>query len=86
MRTTRSTGRAERWTAVVDGERLRELRRQRALSQAELARLAGASVHMVSKLERHQAASCRSRTLARLAADLGEDPSAMVADVCQPAD
>ncbi len=29
---TRPTGHADRWTAVVDGQRLRDLRRQRALS------------------------------------------------------
>lgn len=86
MTATRSTGHAERWIAVIDGQRLRELRFQRALSQAKLARLAGVSVRTVSKLERHQAASCRARTLARLAAALGEDPSAMVANVRQPAD
>ncbi len=43
----RPTGHADRWTAVVDGQRLRELRRQRALSQAELAELAGVSAHSV---------------------------------------
>ena len=43
MMATRPTGHADRWTAVIDGQRLRELRRQRALSQAELAKLAGVS-------------------------------------------
>ena len=33
MMATRSTGNPDRWTAVVDGQRLRELRRQQALSQ-----------------------------------------------------
>ena len=73
----RPTGQPGRWTAVVDGQRLRELRRQQALSQVELARLAGVSAHTVSKLERQPASCCRSRTLARLAAALGESPSAI---------
>ena len=58
---TKPIGHAGRWTAVVDGQRLRELRRKRAISQTELAQLAGVSVYTVSKLERHQTASCRSR-------------------------
>jgi transcriptional regulator with XRE-family HTH domain len=82
----RPTGHADRWTAVVDGQRLRELRRQQALSQAELAKLAGISVHTVSKLERQPASCCRSRTLARLAAALREAPSAIVAYVGQRPD
>ena len=80
------TGRTDRWTAVIDGQRLRELRRQQALSQIELVRLAGVSVRTVSKLERQPAACCRSRTLARLAAALGEAPSAIVAYVGQRPD
>ena len=79
----RLTGHADRWTAVIDGQRLRELRRQRALSQAELAKLAGVSAHTVSKLERQPASRCRSRTLARLAAALGESPSAITTSVGQ---
>jgi transcriptional regulator with XRE-family HTH domain len=71
------TGNADRWTAFVDGQRLRELRRKQALSQAELAKLAGVSVHTVSKLERQPDSCCRSRTLARLAAALGESPTAL---------
>ena len=51
----RATGNPDRWTAVADGQRLRELRRQQALSQAELAKLAGVSAHTVSKLERQPA-------------------------------
>ena len=50
----RLTGHADRWTAVIDGQRLRELRRRQALSQAELAKLAGVSAHTLSKLERRQ--------------------------------
>jgi anti-sigma regulatory factor (Ser/Thr protein kinase) len=39
----RLNGHAARWSAVIDGQRLRELRLQRVLSQVELARLAGVS-------------------------------------------
>ena len=83
---TRLTGHADRWTAVIDGQRLRELRRQQALSQAELAKLAGVSVHTVSKLERQPASCCRSRTLARLAVALGEFPAGIAASTGQRSD
>ena len=81
MMTTKRTGRGDRWIAVIDGQRLRELRRQQALSQVELAKLAGVSAHTVSKLERQPASCCRTRTLARLAAALGESPSAITASM-----
>jgi predicted transcriptional regulator len=84
--TVRPTGHPERWTAVIDGQRLRELRCQRALSQVELAKLAGVSAHTVSKLERQPASCCRSRTLARLAAALGESPTAIAASMGQRPD
>jgi DNA-binding Xre family transcriptional regulator len=54
--------------------------------QVELARLAGVSPYTVSKLERQRATSCRTRTLARLAAALGEEPSAIVPNVGQRSD
>jgi predicted transcriptional regulator len=82
----RPTDHADRWTAVVDGQRLRELRRQQALSQVELAKLAGVSAHTVSKLERQPASCCRTRTLARLAAALGESPVAITASMGQCSD
>jgi transcriptional regulator with XRE-family HTH domain len=82
----RPTGNPDRWTAVVDGQRLRELRRQRALSQAELAKLAGVSAHTVSKLEQQPASCCRSRTLARLAAALDESPAAIAGGTGQRSD
>lgn len=86
MMATRPTGHAERWIAVVDGRRLRELRHQRALSQVELAKLAGISAHTVSKLERQPVSCCRSRTLARLAAALGESTVAIAASMGQRSD
>jgi transcriptional regulator with XRE-family HTH domain len=68
---------AKSWTTVLDGQRLRQLRTQRGLSQEELAGLAGVSLTTVARLESQHRASCRSRTLARLATALGEQPSAI---------
>jgi transcriptional regulator with XRE-family HTH domain len=86
MMATRPIGHTDRWTAVIDGQRLRELRRQQALSQAELAKLAGVSAYTVSKLERQPASYCRTRTLARLAAALGESPATITASMGQRPD
>lgn len=62
-------------TFVLDGLRLRQLRRQRGLSQEELADRAGVSVTTVARLERRPIAPCRGRTLGRLARALGEHPA-----------
>jgi transcriptional regulator with XRE-family HTH domain len=75
MTTTRRSNRAQRWVTAVDGERLRELRRKRGLAQMELAGLAGISVGTVTRLECQHKATCRTRTLARIAAALGEQPA-----------
>ncbi len=66
---------AQRWTAVLDGHRLRQARRQHHLSQEQLAAQAGISLSTIRRLERQPAAPCRCRTLGRLAAALGEDPA-----------
>jgi transcriptional regulator with XRE-family HTH domain len=66
---------SQRWTATLDGRRLRQLRRQHHLSQDQLATNAGLSPATVARLERHSSASCRSRTLVRLATALGENPA-----------
>jgi len=60
----------QRWTTVLDGQRLRQLRRQHHLTQAELADQAGIGIATVVRLERQSHAPCRCRTLARLAAAL----------------
>jgi DNA-binding XRE family transcriptional regulator len=60
---------------VLDGQRLRQLRRQHGLSQQNLADQAGISLTTVARLERHPRTPCRGRTLARLAAVLGEHPA-----------
>jgi transcriptional regulator with XRE-family HTH domain len=67
--------RAQRWTTILDGGRLRQLRRQRGLSQEQLAGQAGISLTTMRRLERRPAAPCRCRTLGRLAAALGEEPA-----------
>ena len=68
---------AQRWTTVLDGAELRRLRRARGLSQERLAGRAGISLTAVVRLERQSRAACRTRTLARLAAALGEDPAVL---------
>ncbi|MFI5064207.1 MAG: ATP-binding protein [Streptosporangiales bacterium] len=70
-------GAASRWVTVLDGRRLRQLRRERGLSQAQLADRAGMSPATIGRLERQPAASCRSRTAARLAGALGADPGGL---------
>jgi anti-sigma regulatory factor (Ser/Thr protein kinase)/DNA-binding Xre family transcriptional regulator len=66
------------WIICIDGHRLGNLRRQHQLTRAELASKAGISTATVARLEQHRHPACRTRTLARLAAALGEDPAALV--------
>ena len=63
------------------GSRLRALREERNLSQEKLADRAGVSLTTVARLERQRSPSCRCRTLARLAAALGEHPATIA---CTP--
>jgi len=67
-----------RWFAVVDGARVRQLRREHGLSPAQLAGKAGIGLSTVSRLERQPRRSCRTRTLARLAAALNQPPAALI--------
>jgi len=67
----------DRWFTVVDGARLRQLRRQHGLSAAELAGKAGLGLSTVTRLEGQPRRSCRTRTLARLAAALGQPPATL---------
>lgn len=60
-----------RWTVAVDGRRLRQARRQHGWSQRTLAEAAGISLATIGRLERQERATCRGRTLARLADALG---------------
>jgi transcriptional regulator with XRE-family HTH domain len=64
-------------STVLDGQRLREARRQRGLSQERLAHQAGLSPATVARLERQRRPRCRHRTLARLAAALDVNPAAI---------
>jgi transcriptional regulator with XRE-family HTH domain len=68
---------AQRWITIVDGGRLRQLRRQHGLSQEQLASQAGISLTTIRRLERQPSAPCRTRTLGRLAAVLDEDPACL---------
>jgi DNA-binding Xre family transcriptional regulator len=71
-RTRRPAG---QWTAVLDGPRLRHLHCLHGLSQEKLADEAGISPATVARLERQSHPACRTRTMARLAAALGEHPA-----------
>jgi transcriptional regulator with XRE-family HTH domain len=70
------SNRAQQWTTIANGQRIRELRRQCGLAQAELA---GVSLDTVARLERQHRTACRTRTLARIAAALGEPPATIAA-------
>ena len=59
---------------IANGQRIRELRRQCGLAQAELAGLAGVSLDTVARLERQHRTACRTRTLARIPPRSGSRP------------
>jgi transcriptional regulator with XRE-family HTH domain len=61
----------------VDVERLRELRKLRALSQDELAEAAGVGRATISRIERKETGA-HGRTLRKLAKALGVDVSELV--------
>jgi DNA-binding XRE family transcriptional regulator len=65
-------------TTVIDGQRLRELRRQCGLSREALAWKAGLGITTVARLESQPRPPCRMRTVARLAAALGGEPGAII--------
>jgi DNA-binding XRE family transcriptional regulator len=71
-----TTDRSARWTTMLNGTRLRQLRLQHGLSQEALADRPGISLTTVARLERRPCGPARCRTLARLAAALGEPPAA----------
>jgi DNA-binding XRE family transcriptional regulator len=70
-------GPGQRWTTELDGQRLREMRCQRGLSQEQLADLAGISLSTMARLERQQRSPCRNWTLGRLAVALNETPASI---------
>jgi transcriptional regulator with XRE-family HTH domain len=69
--------RASRWTMLIDGHHLRNSRNQHGLTRDQLASKAGISSATIARLERHSRIRCRSRTLARLAAALGQSPATL---------
>jgi transcriptional regulator with XRE-family HTH domain len=75
---TQTSHPGRRWFTVLDGHRLRHLRRQRGLSQKQLAGRAGISLTTIGRLERRSAVPCRCRTLGRLARALDEDPARLI--------
>jgi transcriptional regulator with XRE-family HTH domain len=84
IRAPSSTHSSDRWFTVLDGVRLRQLRRQHGLSAAELADKAGVGLSTVLRLERQSRCSCRTRTAARLAAALGQSPAALTCSQPSP--
>jgi transcriptional regulator with XRE-family HTH domain len=64
---------------VKIGERLRDLRVRRALTQEELAEKAEVGTNTVARLERNEAEPHMS-TLRKLARALGVDPSELIGD------
>lgn len=75
---------ADRWFTVLDGARLRQLRRQHGLSAAELAGKTGVGLSTVFRLERRSRRSCRTRTAARLAAALNQSPTVLICSQSSP--
>ncbi|PLS84382.1 MAG: hypothetical protein CYG60_18220 [Actinobacteria bacterium] len=61
-------------TERIDGEKLRELRRARYMSQEALSRRAGISAKTVSRAETEGQISMRLSTLAKIAEALGVGP------------
>jgi transcriptional regulator with XRE-family HTH domain len=74
---TATSEQGDRWTTALDGTRLRQLRHQHGVSQEQLADRAGISLTTITRLERQPRAACRCRTLSRLAAALGQPPTAL---------
>jgi transcriptional regulator with XRE-family HTH domain len=62
----------------VDGNKLRELREDRFLSHRELAKLAGVSPTTVLNLESNPETTAQRRTVRKLAAALGVEPTELV--------
>jgi serine/threonine-protein kinase RsbW len=75
---------AHRWTAILDGPRLRHLRHLNGFSREKLADQAGLSFATVARLERQPTPACRCRTLVLLAAALREHPAAITRGFTHP--
>jgi DNA-binding XRE family transcriptional regulator len=66
-----------RWSTVIDGHKLQQLRCQVGLSQANLADQAQVGMTTIARLERQHHARCRTWTLARIATALGKPQDAL---------
>ncbi|GAB2909575.1 helix-turn-helix domain-containing protein [Streptomyces mayteni] len=66
------------------GDRLRDTRKRRGLSQSDLAKRAGVSYSLVKKLEQGERQSTRLETVRKLAAALHVPTSALVAENVEP--
>ena len=62
------------------GDRIRESRKRRGLSQRELAQLSGVSISLVRKLEQGERQDTRTETLRKLAVSLGVPTTALLGD------
>ena len=60
------------------GDRLRESRKRRGLSQRELARQSGVSISLIRKLEQGERQDTRTETLRKLAVVLGVPTTALL--------
>ena len=62
------------------GHRIKELRIQRGLSQAELGKRIGVTASAVSQLESKEVGGLKGSTLVRLAEALGVEPAGLMSD------
>ena len=63
----------------VAGERLKQLRRERALSQRDLSRMTGVAFDTISRLETGKQ-EAQPKTIRKLAAALGVEPKELMKD------
>jgi transcriptional regulator with XRE-family HTH domain len=68
------------------GQRIRNARRRRGLTQRELAQLSGVSLSLIRKLEQGERADARVETLRRLAVAMGTPTTALLGDHPEPAE
>lgn len=63
---------------MIDGDKLKKLRKQRFLSREELAARAGTHRDQIGRLERNEIKEPRMSTIRNVAGALGVDPSELV--------
>jgi anti-sigma regulatory factor (Ser/Thr protein kinase) len=73
------TASAQRWYVTLDGQRVRELRIGRGLSQERVCQQAGISTATIRRLEAERWPTCRGRTAALIAGPLGTDLVSLLA-------